>query len=45
MAALPKPTQMALISQITQMASMRRSEAICDISVISVICVGFWKRR
>jgi hypothetical protein len=40
-----KPTQMALISQITQMELRERSEPLCAISVICAICVRFWKTR
>ena len=40
-----KQTQMALISQMTQMNSVRAAEPICAICGISEICVGFWISR
>jgi hypothetical protein len=36
---------MSLISQITQMKLQETVGPLCAISVISAICVGFWKTR
>jgi hypothetical protein len=44
-ACLKSKTQMALISQISQMGSVRAAQPICAICGISAIFVGFWKSR